>query len=77
MYTKMFIEAHSTHTCAGAYMQEPLPSRLLILFLLSLVLIEVSLEVTPRILMRWHRYTMKLSRETVSLARRNVTFLYK
>jgi hypothetical protein len=39
-------------------MQEPLPSRLLILFLLSPVLIEVSLEVTPPILMRWHRSTM-------------------
>lgn len=42
-------------------MQEPLPSRLLILFLLSLVLVEVSLMKTPPILMRWHRYTMKLS----------------
>lgn len=58
-------------------MEEPLSSRLLLLFLLSLVLIEVSLEVTPCILMRWHRYTMKLSMRTVLLAQRNVTFLYK
>jgi hypothetical protein len=35
-------------------MEEPLPSRLLILFLLSLVHVEVSLVVTPPILMRWH-----------------------
>jgi len=43
-------------------MQEPLPSRLLILFLLSLVLVEVSLVITPPILIWWHRYTMELSR---------------